>query len=418
MAVVSILGRKKKNNYVVYIAITHGRNTRKYISLGLKVSSKYWNPNTNEVRKNHKNHVKLNRLIGDSLTRARQVIDEMVGARKLITIDLLQDNIRQALFATEEKPTGEDFIEFCDRRLQEYRDRDQIATFKAYRTAVNKLRRFTATKLKRSTLPFELVSVDFIRAFHTHLIKDLKNAPNTVHKNLTSIRTLLYEAIREGHMSRNDDPFFNIRIRKENTMRDRITPEEFQAIEALELEEGTGVWDTRNEFLFAFYAGGMRYSDICLYKWSYVRFDGADYRSRFKMKKVSDGAGVVLVPKAIEILKLYGDLDEMVGKNEFVFYPLRSRKRAKTEAQIFNAINSANVIANKNLGKIGERAGITTHLTTHMARHSIAKLLDELGWDIYDIMKVLGHSKVSTTQQYLRGFQSRRLDSDYRSVFE
>lgn len=417
MATVSITGINKKKGISIYLAINHGRNKRKLISLGLTVAAKHWNKNTNEIRKSHKNYVRLNRLIGEALGDATAVLDEMTAGRRLITVETVAENIRSALFVEKDTSKDEDFLSFCDRRLQEYFDRERYSTFAAYRTAVNKLKNFTKSKLKRSTLPYELFTVEYLRSFHTHLIKDIGNAPNTVHKNLTSIRTLFYDAIRSGYVSRNDDPFFSIRIKREKTSRDRITGEEFVAIESAELKD-EGAEDTRREFLFAYYAGGMRFSDICLFKWSHVRFDGKDYRSKFKMKKVSDTAGLVLVPKALEILSHYGNIEEMTGKDEYVFYPLRSRKRAKTAHQIHKAIASANVIANKNLKKIQKIAGIQTKLTTHMARHSIAKMLDDQGWDIYDIMKILGHSKVSTTQEYLRGFQSTRLDSDFRDVFE
>jgi len=417
MASVKIDSKKKKKGYALFLAVNHGRNQRKLISLKLTVPAKYWNAKAKEIRKSHKDHIRLNRLINDSLTVAVRVIDEMVAGRRLLTLETFTDNIRAELFGEKIEIQDGDFFEFCDTRLKEYSDRNQIATFRAYRTAVKKLKTFVWNRMHRNTLPYELCSVDLFRAFHTHMIKDLGNAPNTVHKNMTSLRTLMHEAIRAGHMSRNDDPFFSIKLKKQKTQRGRITPEEIKAIAELELEEETGIWHNRNEFLFAFYSGGMRYGDVCLFKWSHVRYDGVNYRSRFKMKKVSDGAGIVLVPNALDILRRYGNIDDMIGKNEYVFYPLRSRKPV-TELQIFNGISGATTICNRHLKVIAAECGIKTRLTTHMARHSIAKYLDEQGWDIYDIMEILGHTKVSTTQEYLRGFQSKRLDDNYQNLFE
>lgn len=417
MATVSISGKNRRGKIVLYLAINHKRNKRKLLSLGVSVPPSHWNAKAGEVRKSHQSSASINRRLSHALSTAREVIDDIERANRLLDVETITAAIRSRLDgAGDSKPSDNDFLAFCAARLKDYEGRGQIPTFNAYRTAVNKLRDFTGKHYSSKVLPFGNVTREFIEAFHTYMVQDLGNATNTVHKNLTSIRTMTYHAIRMGHIARNDDPFFKMRIKKEATMRDRITGDEFLAIEQVELKD-VGAQETRREFLFAYYAGGMRYSDVCLFKWLHVQWDGRQLRSRFKMKKVSEGAGVVLVPKAIKILEHYDDPVQRAGDDDYVFKPMRSRRVVDTPRGRHNAISSATAVANKNLKKIAKAAGITTKLTTHMARHSIAKLLDEQGWPIQDIMKILGHTQVTTTQNYLRGFQSTQLDEDYKGLF-
>jgi integrase len=58
-------------------------------------------------------------------------------------------------------------------------------------------------------------------------------------------------------------------------------------------------------------------------------------------------------------------------------------------------------VANKALSRWAKRAGITKHITFHVARHTFATFLINDGVDIYVIQKLLGHASVKETEIYL-----------------
>ena len=54
----------------------------------------------------------------------------------------------------------------------------------------------------------------------------------------------------------------------------------------------------------------------------------------------------------------------------------------------------------KHIGLWLTAAGINKHITFHCARHTFATMMITIGVDIYTVSKLLGHSKVTTTQIY------------------
>src|SRR5437764_15228589 len=106
-----------------------------------------------------------------------------------------------------------------------------IGTIKRYKTVVKKLRSFC----KDESLYLDDINGSFIRDFHQYLLHDCKNHVNTANANLKVIRRLLVDAIAEGLMPFEKNPFNKIKLKGQSTQRTFLLDNELERLEKLQL---------------------------------------------------------------------------------------------------------------------------------------------------------------------------------------
>ena len=94
-----------------------------------------------------------------------------------------------------------------------------------------------------------------------------------------------------------------------------------------------------------------------------------------------------------------------VEQNPVVFYSERSarlpeRGEANDSDIIFPLTHEGTV--NDTLQHWAKVAGITKHISFHVARHTHATMMLTLGADLYTVSKLLGHKNIATTQIYAK----------------
>lgn len=229
--------------------------------------------------------------------------------------------------------------------------------------------------------------------------------------NLKTLRSIFYTAIKEDVVPQGNNPFFKFKLKKGPTTKERLTFDEVQRIENLQLNEGDMICHVRDFFIFSFYCAGIRVGDGMQLKWLNIK----DGTLTYKMDKTGVDRIVPLISKAKEILERYKKQGSEL--EHFIFPFLDNDEDLPNKKQLYSRISGRTTKINSYLKKIAERASIDKKLTSHVARHSFAEIARQKGVSLYDISKALGHSSLAITEKYLSGFDENSLRNAMGKIF-
>lgn len=145
----------------------------------------------------------------------------------------------------------------------------------------------------------------------------------------------------------------------------------------------------KRAFLFSCCCG-LRISDVEALTWGMVTKDGEQWRIALTMKKTKDPLYLPLNRQALQWMP--------------------DRGGAKPTDKVFAALPHKNYI-NRLLPQWAADAGITKHVSFHVARHTFATMMLTLGTDLYTTSKLLGHKEVTTTEIYAKIVSKKKDDA-------
>ncbi|QCX39875.1 site-specific integrase [Aureibaculum algae] len=260
-------------------------------------------------------------------------------------------------------------------------------TMKNYYTTEKYLNKFLVKKLKTNDIYLKQLNYRFIIDFEQFLRnyspkkkrKTLTN--NGVMKHLERFKKMINLAIKLEWLVKN--PFSRFQLRFDKYDRQYLSKRE------LELIENTYFKSERLErikdlFIFSCYTG-LSYIDVKqLTAHQIVKGIDANYWIYTKREKTNETVKVPILPKALVIVEKYKVISKEKGSE--LLLPLYSNQKT-----------------NSYLKEIAKRCGIRKNITFHVARHTFATtVLLSNGVPIETVSKLLGHTKLSTTQIYAR----------------
>lgn len=393
--------KRKNGEQPVYLRITKDRK-HKYMSTGISLLENQWNPDKEEVRRNHPNHKTLNEILQLKIRQAVQAQNDLLRSGKE-SAKAIQQKLKN------EKDT--DFFSLADQWYDELVAEGKYHQSKAVKVALKKLEEFEGERF----LPLNGIDTAYLERFEKYLSITYKNKASTIHKNFKTIRKVIKTAIKLGLINDNPLLLFESIKQTKSTQKVKLTIHQIRAIEELELKPGKNIWHIRNAFLFSFYSGGIRFGDICRLQWDNVK----NGRLQYRMHKNDKPFSTVLNDNQKEILSRYS------GEGTEYIFPFLNNSKTYSELELRKTISSRNAIVNgKNeagnktgLKEIANLAGIDENVSFHVSRHSFAQYAVEKGLGVYELMQTLRHSKIETTQQYLKGLDEELADKAMRKIF-
>lgn len=148
------------------------------------------------------------------------------------------------------------------------------------------------------------------------------------------------------------------------------------------------------------FATGIRVSELCALRCGDVRLDEGEIKIFGKGAK--ERYVQIANSDVLEALCCYAESHKASMERAGAFF-INMRNRPLSDQSVRSIVQ-----------KYSQLAGVKSHITPHMFRHSFATLLLDEGVDIRYIQRLLGHSSIVTTQIYthVSGKKQRDILSD------
>lgn len=385
--------RLKNNEAEIFARVTVNLR-RTNISLKRKIDVESWNRSKGRVKGNCKEARTLNLYLDQEQARLFECYQELRAEQQLVTAQ-----------AVKARFLGLDTIHHSLLELIEYHNTTMVNklhydTMRHYKTSQHYLRLFMEQKMKTSDVYLKDLNYAFVINFENflraHVPADYRNkiGNNTVMKHIQRLRKMVTMAFKMEWIVR--DPFVKFQSSFEKSEREFLSEEELQSIEAFtsSFERLSLVKDL---FIFSCYTG-IAYVDVMtLTKDNILR--GIDGNLWIITKRQKTGTSV-----KIPILE----------QTQYLIDKYHDSVRANITGTLFPVMSNQKV--NSYLKEIAEVCGIKKNLTFHVARHTFATTVTLInGVPIETVSKLLGHTKLATTQIYAKVIE-RKVSDDMQAL--
>lgn len=231
-------------------------------------------------------------------------------------------------------------------------------------------------------------------------------AASSLARQMAAVRTFHRFMVSEGH--RVDDPTADFEgVKVPAGIPKPLTEEEVESLLSSVVGDDPVALRDR-AVLELLYATGARISELCGLSLGDIDLEAGMVRLYGK------GSKERLVPVG---RMARGAIHRWLVDGRAELSPIRWARRGDADAVFLNSRGGrlGRQAAYAIVVRHGERAGVTSHLSPHVLRHSCATHMLDHGADLRIVQEMLGHASISTTQVYTRVSQERLFDQ-YRTA--
>ncbi|MFX0558094.1 tyrosine-type recombinase/integrase [Maribacter sp. CXY002] len=384
---------KKNGTQLIRLKLETSQKDVQYLDTGISIKRNQWDIKKKKIKK----HVLEEQLNGSLVSMLNEVQKIYYGNAGVSAKRLLK------LIKNRQKYASMSFVDFYQNYIDEKKLEGKIRTAISQQKSLNKFKAFVGN------INFSELTIELVRDYEKDmLIKG--NKTNTISLNIDNLKKVMNIAEKQGLIINN--PIKSYKTKREHSEKQFLSVQEIDKLSQHNLMAGRkGMNVARDIFLFSFYAAGMRFSDVCKLKWSNISENHIVYVMSKSKERAGSKRTVPLNNSSLEILKKYE------GRNAtFIFPPLYGWEN-KTKEEIETRIMSKNQMLNVSLKLLDKRLGFGKGLSFHMAKHSFADFAVKNNTSLLMASKLLGHTKLSTTQHYLKDFYQKEQVDEMNRLF-
>ena len=398
MATVNVVLRKEeKDDKTFPLAIRIYKDGKSsYIYLDHSIEERYWNKKNRWIAPDCPNYKRLNNFLLKKLSEATDTSLELETSKEHVTAQAVTRKIRPR--------GGSSFAAQSKIYLDVLQTKKDLNRWSADKPRVGHFLTFV-----KGDIGFEQITPTLLKQYAAYL-KDTRGiSDRTIMNCMVVVRCIFRQAIDTGATEEKYYPFGKkkFRIKMPDTLKIGLIAKEIKQIEDADLTDQRLI-HARNIFLFAFYFGGMRISDVFRVKWS----DFKDNRLYYLMGKNDKGDSLKIPAKAALILDMYR---RESPKHNLVFPDLESVDDMNDEWAVKRRIKSRTRRIGEYLDLLQEFLKIDKKLDPHIARHSFGNIAGK-NITIKTLQKIYRHTHLSTTAGYQQNFTYEEMDNALDAV--
>jgi len=369
----------------IYARITvDGR--RAEISLKRYTSVNVWDVSKGRVTGTTQKARLLNSYLDEVYVQIMEAHKQLLSEGKIITAQAVK---ARYLGQDEQHKTLKELVEYHNTTMVSVL---KYGTMKNYYSTERYLHKFLRDRFKTPDIYLKQLNYRFIADFEQYLRNyQPKKARRTCSNNgamkhLERLMKMANLAVKLEWLEK--DPFHQYRLNFQKHNRSYLSERELELIEETTFK-GAGHEKVRNIFLFSCYTG-LAYIDVkqLLAEQLVLGIDG-NYWLHTKREKTNEIVKIPLLPKAKAIIEKYAD--EMNYGASSKLLPVFSNQKMNSYLKV-----------------ITKACGIHKNITFHSARHTFATTVTlSNGVPIETVSKMLGHTKLTTTQIYARVLEKK-----------
>jgi len=398
------------------LCVTKNRQ-RKYVATGLGLHPRYWDEEKKEIRRSYPGDTKkLWRQLNEKATTFEQAAEALADSDEQHDVETVLHKVSESRRAVRRVK----LLTYCDELIANFRAAGQLGNARVYQDARNQLSRFISDEYKSEDLPFERVTVAFCHEWE-QTMRATGAEDTSLSVRFRTLRAVFNKAIAVGAAKPAHYPFARNRAEQHKysvskfdlSTRKRALPREdlrkFEQLQPVITRQRLA----KDAFLFSFYGGGINFVDLAQLRWRDLTGTAPDTGHPERLEYVRTGGkfSLKLLAPAAAIVAGYAS-QTRATPDSYIFPFLDTTKHTTATKRLVRLQNVLGWV-NKALKALGEQAGITTPLTTYVARHSFATTLKLSGTQTAIISQAMGHKSEAVTAVYLDSFGSELVDAAF-----
>ena len=363
---------------------------RKQFSVGLFINPKNWNNSLQECEPPSNDNNYINSQLNLIKNQINQVFLYLQINNSEFTVDDIYTKFKGN---TPKKELGVlEVYELFNIRIQKLIGRDlKKVTYKKYIESFVHLKSFIKAYFKANDIKLKDLKLNFLNEYEYFLKTQKGLEQSTINKAIQRFRKVIQFALEQEYIDKN--PFIGYKAKRLQKEVIYLTDDELKSLENYDFSQ-TRLQQVKDLFVFCCYTG-LAFKEMSNLKPEHI-VNGFDGNKWIKMnrEKTSKPLMIPLLPKALYVISKYQSEEKLL--------PIISNQR-------FNSY----------LKEIADIVGLKKNLTHHIARKTFAStvlLFNDVPMEI--VSELLGHSKISTTQDYYAKIVNKKLSETMKGLSE